>query len=114
MFNKFICYLLDHKWEKTDSLVLSTGPRGQGTLVREECKRCKEQRINFHADVNFGPGRKRSKVSNSPSVCRNICEANDENNNENNDKLNEEKKRKSNRTKTTPKTVQESSESNPS
>ena len=66
-FKSCLCYWFDHKWVKQTEIEVSTGPRGKGTIIWEECSRCGGTRCRFIADININIAR-RSTARKQPVV----------------------------------------------
>jgi hypothetical protein len=72
-----LCKILGHKWTKVSEIDITTGPRGRGAMVWEECSRCKETKIRWIADLNFGVLKKKAPKK-TPKLSNDVIDKVDE------------------------------------
>lgn len=74
-YGKCICALVGCNWVEQAKIAVTTGPRGTGTIIWEECSRCEDTRCKWVADITFGRNTKQivpMSVKITPSLCNEI------------------------------------------
>lgn len=74
-YGKCICALVGCNWVEQAKIAVTTGPRGTGTIIWEECSRCEDTRCKWVADISFGRHTKEIiplSVKITPSLCNEI------------------------------------------